>query len=203
MPEALHGRSRNFRGFVSEAYLPYASACKRSWRTDETLLRAHVMPVIGASYLDQIDPEAIAAVLNRMREQGYAIGTINRVLVLVRRLFNLARQWRTTGFANNPAADFRLGPEVDAHTLSQREEIERLIRALWRGPEQTAAQAILLLLMTGARRNEITYARWEYVDFAGQDPAGAVVQVRQAAHDRARARPIALLRSIARTYGKP
>jgi integrase len=30
---------------------------------------------------------------------------------------------------------------------------------------QIAAQAIKLLLLTGARRNEITQAKWEYVDW--------------------------------------
>jgi integrase len=157
-----------FQTFVSESYLPYASACKRSWRTDETLLRMHVMPSIGARYLDEIKPKAIAALLNRMRHRGYAVGTINRVLVLVKRLFNLARAWRTPGVANNPAADLKLGPEVMRTRYLTGEELKRLIHALAVDVNRVAARAILLLLLTGARRNEITHAKWQHVDLAAR-----------------------------------
>jgi integrase len=43
--------------------------------------------------------------------------------------------------------------------LSQ-DEANRLVRALRADPNRTAARSILLILLTGARRNEITYARW-------------------------------------------
>jgi integrase len=43
-------------------------------------------------------------------------------------------------------------------------KIERLVEALARDENQVAAKAILLLLLTGARRNEVTHARWEHVD---------------------------------------
>ena len=153
---------------MTQSYLPHASACKRSWRTDETMLRRHVMPAIGAGYLDEIGPAAIAGLLNRMREQGYAIGTMNRVLVLVKRLFNLARQWRTPGVAHNPAGDLKLGPEVVHTRYLSSEELERLMHALAVDENRVAAQAILLLLLTGARRNEITHARWQHVDLAAR-----------------------------------
>jgi integrase len=154
--------------FVTESYLPYASTCKRSWRTDETLLRMHVLPGIGARTLDEIGPDAIAAVLNRMRALGYAVGTMNRVLVLVKRLFNLARQWRIPGVAHNPAAGHRLGPEVLRTRYLTADEIGRLIQSITADENKVAGQAILLLLLTGARRNEITHARWQHVDLAAQ-----------------------------------
>ena len=192
-----------FQGFVTQSYLPYASACKRSWRTDETLLRRHVMPAIGAGYLDEIGPEAIAGLLNRMREQGYAIGTMNRVLVLVKRLFNLARQWRTPGAAHNPAGDLKLGPEVVHTRYLSSEELERLMHALAVDENRVAAQAILLLLLTGARRNEITHARWQHVDLAART---LLVPLSKSGKPRTivlGSSAIALLRSIGRTDGNP
>ena len=33
--------------FVREAYLPFAKNAKRSWRTDETVLRLHILPKLG------------------------------------------------------------------------------------------------------------------------------------------------------------
>jgi integrase len=155
-----------FDQFVNESYLPYASACKRSWRTDETLLRRHVMPAIGARTLDEIGPDAIAALLNRMRDQCYAVGTINRVLVLVKRVFNLARQWQPAALASNPASALKLAPEVGRARYLTRDETARLIQWITVDENKVAAQAILLLLLTGARRNEITHAKWQHVDLA-------------------------------------
>jgi integrase len=192
-----------FREFVTESYLPYARACKRSWRTDETLLRMHVMPSIGARHLDEIEPEAIAALINRMRDRDYAIGTMNRVLVLVKRLFNLARQWRTPGVANNPGAALKLGPEVMRTRYLSSEELKRLIHSLAVDENRVAAQAILLLLLTGARRNEITHARWQHVDLTAKT---LLVPLSKSGKPRTivlGASAIALLGALERSAGNP
>src|SRR5262249_34850049 len=44
-----------------------------------------------------------------------------------------------------------------------REEAQRLVDAITVDENRTAANAILLLMLTGARRNEITQAKWEHV----------------------------------------
>jgi hypothetical protein len=36
--------------FVRERFLPHVQSYKRSWRTDESLFRVHVMPMIGSHY---------------------------------------------------------------------------------------------------------------------------------------------------------
>src|SRR5262245_50077968 len=81
------------RELVDDRYLPYVQTCKRSWKTDETVLRVHVLPALGKQYLDEVRTDAISELVHRMREQGYATGTTNRVLVLLRHIYNLARQW--------------------------------------------------------------------------------------------------------------
>jgi integrase len=45
------------------------------------------------------------------------------------------------------------------------EETQRLITSISDDQNPTAAKAIMLLLLTGARRNEITQAKWKYVDW--------------------------------------
>src|SRR6185312_9352629 len=45
------------RGFVDERYLPFVKGYKRSWKTDETVLRLHVLPELGRYFLDEIRPE--------------------------------------------------------------------------------------------------------------------------------------------------
>lgn len=87
--------------FVHERYLPYVRTYKNSWQTDETVLRIHILPKLGALALDEIRTDAIANLINAMRADGYASGTINRVIVILRYIYNLARngrrpaEWRT------------------------------------------------------------------------------------------------------------
>ena len=89
--EALLGadpqqKRREMRGipllkdFVAERYLPYVRGYKNSWVTDETVLRIHVLPKLGNLALDELKTEAISTVVNAMREDGYASGTMNRVV---------------------------------------------------------------------------------------------------------------------------
>src|SRR4029077_4676341 len=76
---------------VRERYLPHIKTYKRSWGTDETLLRIHILPVLGAVAVDESTSEAIGEIIRKMRETGYASGTTNRVLVLLRYIYNLGK----------------------------------------------------------------------------------------------------------------
>lgn len=151
--------------FVRDRYLPFVRSYKRSWQTDETVLRVHILPTLGKHPLDRITTEEISNLVNTMREMGYAPGTMNRVLVILRYAFNLAKKWKVIRLPENPAAGLTAGPDVQRSRVLDEEEVKRLVDSLAADENQSAAQAILLLLLTGARRNEVTHARWEYVDW--------------------------------------
>lgn len=151
--------------FIRDSYLPYAKNVKRSWQTDETILRIHILPKFGALPLDQISNQSIADLLSRMREAGYASGTVNRVLVLLRFMFNLAKKWAVPGAAKNPTSGLKTAPDVCRERFLTPEEAQRLLLALEADENQVAAAAIKLLLFTGARRNEITHAKWDFVNW--------------------------------------
>ena len=92
-----------FSEFVRDLYVPFAMNAKRSWRTDETVLRIQVLPTISRLPLDQVTTAIIADLLSRMARKGYAAGTMNRVLVLLRLfMFNLANKWKVPGAPSNP-----------------------------------------------------------------------------------------------------
>jgi len=153
---------------VRDRYLPHARASKRSWKTDEIVLRIHILPALGRLTLDQITGEHIAGLINEMRAKGYAGGTTNRVLVLLRYVFNLARKWNVPGASVNPTAGLTTAPEVQRQRFLTPEETQRLIASINADDNQLAAKAIMLLLLTGARRNEITQAKWDHVDWKKQ-----------------------------------
>jgi len=189
--------------FVRERYLPHVKGYKRSWQTDETILRLHILPVFGRRPVDQITSEAIADQLTRMREKGYASGTTNRVLVLLRYMFNLGRKWKIPGMAENPTTGLNTAPDTHRDRFLTVDETERLIAAIESDENQIAAQAILLLLLTGARRNEITHAKWEYVNL---DKGALLVPLSKSGRPRTIAlsgKAMELLRAITPVPGNP
>ena len=189
--------------FVYERYLPYVRTYKSSWQTDETVLRIHILPELGSLALDEIKTNSISDLINRMRADDYASGTINRVIVILRYIYNLARKWKTPGGSENPAAGLSAGPDVQRNRFLSEEEAEVLVRSIYIDQNQTAARAIMLLLLTGARRNEITFAKWNYVDFKTK-----TLLVPKSKSGRARAialsqSAIALLTAMPRDNGNP
>jgi integrase len=167
-PQAALNESRgilNFQFFIRDRYLPYVSSYKQSWQTDETILRVHAFPVIGRLRLDEIEANHGSALIKSMRDQDYAVGTINRVIVIVRYALNLARKWGLLKAATNPMSGLSAGPDVLRNRFLSEDEKNRLIKELAVDQNRIAADAILLLLLTGARRNEITHATWDQVDF--------------------------------------
>jgi integrase len=151
--------------FVAERYLPFAKSTKRSWRTDETILRLHILPVLGKLALDEVSASLVAELLQRLRCAGYSSGTTNRVIVLLRFIFNNAKKWGMPGVDRNPSSAIPTEPDVCRERYLSKAEMDRLLGALAEDENQLAAKAIRLLLLTGARRNEVTQARWEHIDW--------------------------------------
>jgi integrase len=138
-----------------------------------------------------------------MRAKGYAAGTSNRVLVLLRYAFNLGRKWKTPGANENPTAGIATNPAAFCERYLTPEEANRLLASIDAEPNQVAAQAIKLLLLTGARRNEITQARWSYVDWERHTllvPLSKSGRPRMIALSAA---ALALLSSLTRTADNP
>ncbi|HVZ53205.1 MAG TPA: tyrosine-type recombinase/integrase [Pseudolabrys sp.] len=191
------------KDFTAERYLPYVRTYKNTWCTDETVLRIHILPRLGNLALDEIKTDVISDVINRMREDGYAVGTMNRVIVILRYIYNLARKWKVPGGAENPAAGLSAGPDVQRNRFLSEDEAEALVRAIHADENQTAARSIMLLLLTGGRRNEITHAKWDYVDWKNK-----TLLVPKSKSGRARAialnqSAIALLTATPRIEGNP
>jgi integrase len=98
-----------------------------------------------------------------MKAKELASSTSNRVLVIIRYIYNLAIKWRVPGVTLNPTAGVELGPEIQRNRFLTKDEVQVLAAAIAADENRTAANAIMLLLLTGGRRNEITHARWQDV----------------------------------------
>jgi len=155
-----------FAAFVSAHYMTYIKGYKRSWETDETLLRNHVLPKIGNLYLDEIKRQHLIEVFSHHRE-SHAPASTNRVLILCRYIFNLAMKWEVEGMTRNPTAGIEPYPiNNQRERYLKDDEALRLFEALEASPNPLLPYIVAMLLLTGARRREVLHARWHDLDLA-------------------------------------
>jgi hypothetical protein len=97
--------------FNEERYLPYIKGYKKSWVGDEGNFRNHILPRFGSKHLDEITHQQVVEFHQQVLAKGLAKATCNRLLILLRYMFNLAIKWETPGIIKNPTAGFPLMPE--------------------------------------------------------------------------------------------
>jgi integrase len=145
--------------------MPYVKGYKRSWDTDDSYLRNHLLPKFGRMHLDDITTSDVIAFHHGMRAQGYAAGTCNRAVIMVRYMFNLAKKWRIEGAATNPAIGLPLFEENNKRDRYLKpEEVKRLYEALQLSENTQLKYIVPLLLLTGCRKRELLDAKWEHFD---------------------------------------
>lgn len=156
-----------FQDFFAERYLPHVKGYKRSWKSDLSLYQNHIAPVFGRRRMDDVSSAEISDFHHGLRALGYASGTANRVLILLRFMYNLALKWRLLPHRENPTAHvdlFKLNNEKQRFLTP--EEVEALFAQLKNSPNKSLLPIVELLLLTGARKREVLDAQWKDFDFA-------------------------------------
>ena len=153
--------------FFQEHYLPYVKGYKRSWDTDESMYRNHISPRLGKKTLDQVTKEDVIKMLHTRRADGAAKGSANRLVILIRYMFNMAIKWDVPAITKNPASGIQLfdDPPMKERFLSI-EEAQRLYACVQDSENPILQFIVPMLILTGARRNEVLHAKWEDIDIA-------------------------------------
>lgn len=168
---ALEGAEKGLsvRDFFTLHYLPYVKSYKRSWGTDECMLRVNIIPRLGDHEMTSIKPPVVAQFVLDMREQGLAPGTCNRALVLLRYGFALAIRWGLYGRSVNPMQEVRnLRDDNKRERFLTDSELQRLLTSVSESDNKSLMSIVLFLIYTGARKREVLNARWEDVDWGNK-----------------------------------
>lgn len=151
--------------FVADRYMPYIKGYKRSWDTDDSVLRNHILPEFGRVHLDEITQQSVIAFHHGMRAKGYAPATANRIVIMVRYMFNLAKKWNIEGASKNPAIGVSLLEENNKRErYLNPDEVQRLNEAIRHSENSQLKYIVALLLLTGCRKRELLDAQWAHFD---------------------------------------
>jgi integrase len=189
--------------FASERYMPFVKGYKISWDSDDSYLRNHLLPKFGALHLDEIKQEAVIEFHHGMRAK-YALATCNRVVILMRYMYNLAKKWKVAGAEVNPTLDVQL---FECNNARERfltaEETQRLRDALVSSDNTQLQYIVPMLLLTGARKRELLDSRWEHFDLERRSWRIPTCKTGKARHVPLSAAAVAVLQQIPRIAGCP
>ena len=159
------GQTPTFGTFINEQYLPYIKSYKRSWTTDVSILKNHLLPRFEKCYMDDIQRQDILQMHNEVTAAGAAAGSINRLIILIRFIYNLALQWEVPGIKTNPSKGVQLLKENNKRDrYLSVDEASKLYESVSQSDNEMLKFIIPMLILTGARKREVLDAEWENFD---------------------------------------
>jgi integrase len=134
---------------------------------DAALARLYLLPALGGFKLADVSRNDISRLHHQLSDRPYRA---NRLLALISKMFNLAELWGYRPDNSNPTRHVVKFAEKARQRYLSSDEVGKLALALSDAAaagEITVdmASAIRLLLLTGARLNEILGAQWDWLDW--------------------------------------
>ena len=146
-------------GELTAQYLERHAPRKRSARDDQAMLTTH-LAVFRTRKLTDINRNDVARLHAQVGEM--APYRANRLVALLRKMFNLARDWGLYA-GENPATRIQMFREEARDRFVQPEELPRLFQAIAEEADPSIRGVLLTALLTGARRSEVLTMRWDEV----------------------------------------
>jgi integrase len=148
---------------LCEKYLAEHALVHNRPRTVETyrhVIERHIKPRLGDIRVPDLEHDDIAALHRDMKPTPYLA---NLMVAVLSRILGLAvRNWKMR--PDNPATGMTHYPEEKRQRYLSVAELGPLAAALAGHPRQIAANALRMLLLTGARSGEVLAMCWEEVE---------------------------------------
>lgn len=156
-------KAPTFAEFVQDHYMPYAKNTKRSWAYDKARIDDKMMRLWRNKLMADFTPSDLLEFQNNLVQQKLKPGSVNRNMALVKHLFHLAERWEIIDRA--PTKNI---PPLTDHGARERyltpEELKRLLNALEHCQSPVVPDIIRMLILTGARRSEVSHLPWSELD---------------------------------------
>lgn len=150
---------------LADQHYDYVKSYSRNPGNVEAVLRVHIRPKWGKKRLDEIRTPDIAGWLGELRKKGLAPATVEKIRITFNRSFELALKWGTAGVTLNPVRGIARPKFSNARNrFLTSEEAARLVTATAASVNPQLRSIVGLLLLTGARKNELLKAQWRNVD---------------------------------------
>jgi integrase len=153
--------SPTMNALAEEFFERHVLAHKRpsSIRNDREMLEGIILPKLGQLRVEAVGKHDLEDLHQELKATPYRG---NRVLALLSTMFAYAieKGWRP----DNPARGITKFPEDRRERWLLPQELERFIKALNMYPDQNAADALRLLLLTGSREMEVLKSEWPQFD---------------------------------------
>jgi integrase len=133
---------------------------KRTGAADRKMIDRHIRPRLGTRKVKDIRFADIDRLHREISKTAPYVA--NRVASLLSKMFTLSIRWEMR--SDNPAKGIDRNSEPKRKRYLAGDELRRLTEALASHLNPAAANAIRLLLLTGARRGEVLGATWDQFD---------------------------------------
>lgn len=150
--------------FSHDRYIPFIKKDKKTWTLDECFLRLHILPKLGHLSLHEVKQEQVIELMYSMKDQGYALSSINKIVIVMRYMYNLAKKWRVSGSEHNPIEGIKMFTANSRDRYLTPEETKHLYDAIHRSDNKQLKYIVPLLLLLGCRKNELLKAKWDQID---------------------------------------
>lgn len=133
------------------------------------IISLEVLPALGRHKVRDIEPRDISRLHNAKADNPYLA---NRIVAVLSKFFSWCEAEAVRPLGSNPCKGVARYKEKPRERFLSPTEMARLSDALEveqaLGTTPYAVAALKLLLLTGARRDEILTLKWKYVDLAGE-----------------------------------
>jgi integrase len=161
LAERVTSREASTVAELCDRYLAEHAEKKRTGADDRSVIDRIVRPRLGSRKVASISFSDIDG-LHRKVTATNGPYAANRLVALLSKMFTLAIRWEMR--ADNPAKGIERNTEERRYRYLTGDELRRLTEALARHPSRNAANAVRLLLLTGARRGEVLGSTWDQFD---------------------------------------
>lgn len=164
--------------FFYQTFLPRVRLESRSSEVHASLFRNHIEPMFGEKRLTDIEEDDVVQFAAYLKTKGVlsgsgkyfpnrtlATGTVSRILILLRHMFNTALKLRRTRVLENPTKGIKISSEREIVGLFlTSDELKAVLAAAEQSENPDLADILRILMGTGLRRSNVLEMQWSWFD---------------------------------------